>query len=129
MAAGEQEGSSPSDVWQADVVASMGGPPPPPAQPPRRGRAIGKSPCLRPGCPLLPPTVGWESGTSEQGKQRPQRRGLGRWEHQSHPLAVRTEAKAALAQLLPYLEGEVAALGDESMQQEVVLLQKLARRE
>eukprot|EP00887_Chlorella_sp_A99_P005282 scaffold1.g5282.t1 len=116
------DAASPNDSWQADVVASVGrsagapapAPAPAPATPPPAPRA----PCLRPGCPLLPPPRERAGGAAAAAP--------GRWERASQPLRVGPEARAALAQLVPWLEGEVAALGDDAMKQEVEQLKKLA---
>lgn len=50
---------------------------------------------------------------------------LGRWERQSQPLAVNAQAAAALGEFLPYFEGQVEAVGDPSLGQEVEVLKKL----
>ena len=76
---------------------------------------------LRPGCPLLPP--GQEA--VERCKEQLSRR-WSPWERQSHPLAVGEEARAAFRQLLPWVESEVAALGDATLEQEAALLRTLA---
>ena len=49
---------------------------------------------------------------------------LGQWERQSVNLTghVNAGAKQAMTEFLPYMEGEIAALGDQTLQQEVDLL-------
>jgi hypothetical protein len=65
-------------------------------------------PRLRPGCPVAAPPT------------------LGRWERQSRPLAVTgADARGALKEVLRFLKGEEAALKDDTLGQEVDLLQKL----
>lgn len=76
---------------------------------------------LRPSCPLLPP--GQEA--VEPCKAQPSQR-WSPWERQSRPLAVGPEARAAFGQLLPWVESEVAALGDATLEQEAALLRTLA---
>lgn len=50
---------------------------------------------------------------------------LGRWERQSQNLTSSASAKQAIREFLPYLESEMRALGDTSLQQEVDTLNKI----
>ena len=50
---------------------------------------------------------------------------LGRWERQSEKLAVGPEARRAFQEFLPYFEGEMAAVGDPSLRQEVELMNRI----
>lgn len=47
------------------------------------------------------------------------------WERQSAPLRVSDESRRAFEDFLPYFQGEVADLGDTSLDQEVDLVKKL----
>lgn len=86
----------------------------PPTPPPAPTSAAAAPRRLRPGYPLLPPLP------SQQARPV-----LGPWERTSRKLSVNPESRAALAQLLPFVEGEVAALGDGDMEQESQLLRLL----
>lgn len=50
---------------------------------------------------------------------------LSRWERRSQPLVVGTDAKAAMRAFLPYMQAAEAATGDESLGQEIQLLNQL----
>lgn len=50
---------------------------------------------------------------------------LGRWERQSSPLKVAPDAAQAMDEFAPYLDAEIAALGDASLEQEADLLANL----
>lgn len=116
-----------SDTWQAGEAAALaGGAPRPatPAQAPAHAAAPAGPRRLRPGCPLRP--LGADLAGSPPPSAAAPRRALGPWERASRKLSVNLEARAALAQLLPYVEGEVAALSDQDMRQEVDLLRLLA---
>jgi hypothetical protein len=52
-------------------------------------------------------------------------RPLGRWERASRALSVNPSARAAFRQLLPFMEAEAAALGDDTMRQATELLKTL----
>ncbi|PSC67450.1 Cell surface [Micractinium conductrix] len=108
--------------WDASQVAGAAGIQPQPFRPAPNAPAPlpfatppGGPRRLRPGCPLRPPCL-----------PPPPDRTLGRWEREARPLTVNPDARAALVQLGSWLEGEVAAVGDASMQQEVALLRRLA---
>ena len=47
---------------------------------------------------------------------------LGRWERQSLPLKVAPDAAEAMDEFSPYLDSEIAALGDPTLEQEAALL-------
>ncbi|GAB4821981.1 hypothetical protein N2152v2_009027 [Parachlorella kessleri] len=51
---------------------------------------------------------------------------LGRWERKSQRLAVNADSKAAFSDFLPYMQAEVAALKDSTLNQEVDIVKKLA---
>lgn len=119
------------DVWDACAVAGVGRLPawPRPYPQPQPGPAV-HAPLaavpagelhLRPGRPLLPPPPLTPEAACPPAGGLP-----GRWERTSQPLAVGAQARAAFAQLLPWLEAEVGELGDEEMRQEVALVRKLA---
>ncbi|KAI3434996.1 hypothetical protein D9Q98_003048 [Chlorella vulgaris] len=127
-----------ADSWDAGVAAGLGAAQgvaaaPAPNIPPQLAP---RPPLhLRAGWPLLPPdssTLQQTAAGSGDGPgmaalptwMRRQAR-LAGWERGSMPLQVGAEAKAALLQLLHWLKSEVAALGDDVMQQEVMLLQKI----
>lgn len=133
-----------SNAWQACEVAALdntGGAPwphTPPHLPPASTRqtpaaaTASSTRLLRPGCPLLPPSA--HAGGTVPDPQAPSLFGapparslFGGWERTSRLLTVGEQARAALTQLLPYVEGEVAALGDAEMRQDVALLQKLVQ--
>lgn len=92
--------------------------PPQPRQPPAEPQPP-RQLHLRLGCPLLPP-----SGAALERRRPGQPQSP--WERQSRPLAVGAEAKAALRQLADFMQAEAAALGDDTLQQEVALLRRLA---
>ncbi len=103
---------------EPSVPAPAPRPPAPAPQP--RPAAVAH---LRPGCPLLPP------GQEALERCAPPAAALrwSPWERQSRPLAVGPEARAAFAQLLPWVESEVAVLEDASLEQEAALLHQLTR--
>ncbi|KAL4425226.1 hypothetical protein ABPG75_009242 [Micractinium tetrahymenae] len=125
--AGPAPAADSADAWQAGEVAALTGGSPRPAAPtpvPAPTTAPAGPRRLRPGCALLPP--GTDSGCCPPRPPQHAQRTLGPWERASRKLSVNPDARAALAQLLPFVEGEVAALGDEDMRQEVELLRLLA---
>ena len=97
--------------------------PPVPAPQPQPRPTTAQPAHLRPGCPLLPP--GQEA--VERCAPPAAAHRWSPWERQSRPLAVGPEARAGFAQLLPWVESEVAALGDASLEQEAALLRQLSR--
>lgn len=111
------------DDWDASVLGGLSGHPPPPVPAPApapRRHGPPEPLHLRAGHSLLPPAAEALSCVRPPGG-RPSP-----WERQSRPLAVGPEAKAALLQLLPWVESEAAALGDASLGQEAALLRTLA---
>lgn len=114
-----------ANAWQAGEVAALtSGAPRPAAPAPGPAPAPTAAPAgprrLRPGCALLPPGAGGGCPPASPPRM------LGPWERASRALSVNPDARAALAQLLPFVEGEVAALGDADMKQDVELLRLLA---
>lgn len=107
------------DAWDAAAVAGAGSRPVQPGQlqpqPLQQPAAPLPEPRLCCGAQLLPPPL----------PEVRARASLSTWERRSQPLAVNPQARAAFGQLAAWLAGEVEALGDASMQQEVALLRKL----